>query len=363
MSTDQIIPKQHTNSQSRPHQWKQRILGSEHLVLYVTVAFFILLAPFIPAIATVGNLSNLLSNFWPLLIIAIGQTYVMIIGGIDLSQIAIIAVTSVLGAAVMTLGVDPKVFSDTVIWGTILTSDGAGVFSGHAWSMPLALIVMVTCGGLLGAITGYIIARFEVPAFMMTLIALLFFSAIAVWLTRSENVNNLPASFNVLSQSGYLGFFSWAALIGIIVAAAAHFGLSRTMFGRWVYAIGMNSNAARISGIPVRHVVTWCFVISGITAAIGSILYSARLEMGRPAFGDNLNLLLDVVGATVIGGTSLFGGSGKVLWTVYGVLLFTLLSNALNLMNLSFFAVFIVKGSVILVAAWLDVQRREVMSK
>jgi ribose transport system permease protein len=340
--------------------WSRRIVASEHLVFYVTLVFFIALIPFIPAIATAQNISNVLSNVWPLLVIAVGQTYVMITGGIDLSQIAIIAVTSVLGAAVMTLGVDPKVFADTVLWGTVISQEGAGILSGHVWSMPAALALMVVVGGMMGGFTGWVIARFELPAFMMSLVALLFFSAVAVWLTRSENVNNLPPSFSTIADQGYGGFLSWSALIALGVAGLAHLGLSRTIFGRWIYAVGMNPVAARISGVPVRKVITWCFVVSGVTAAIGSILYSARLEMGRPAFGDNLNLLLDVVGATVIGGTSLFGGSGKILWTIYGVLLFTLLSNALNLMNLSFFAVFIVKGCVILVAAWLDVQRREV---
>lgn len=358
--TTQSVESGQEARQPRLRRLAHGIVASEHLVLYVTLVLFAVLTPVIPAMATPGNISNVLSNLWPLLVIAVGQTYVMIAGGIDLSQIAIIAVTSVLGAAVMTLGVDPKVFSDTVLWGTVLDAQGAGIWSGHAWSMPAALAVMVLVGGLMGGLTGYVIARFQLPAFMMSLVALLFFSAVAVWLTRSENVSNLPSSFNAITGQGYLGFFSWSALIALCVAALAHIGLSQTVFGRWIYAIGMNPNTAEISGVPVRRVITWCFVVSGMTAAIGSILYSARLEMGRPAFGDNLNLLLDVVGATVIGGTSLFGGSGKILWTIYGVLLFTLLSNALNLMNLSFFTVFIVKGCVILVAAWLDVQRREV---
>ncbi|MCD1634801.1 ABC transporter permease [Martelella mediterranea] len=338
------------------------VLTSQHFVLYVTLAFFVFLIPFIPSVATTGNLSNLLSNVWPLLVIAVGQTYVMIVGGIDLSQIAVIAVTSVIGAAVMTLGVDPRIFEGTVLWGTIIGPEG-GILSGHAWSMPAAVIVMLAVGGAIGALTGFLIARFAIPAFMMSLIALLFFSAFAVWLTHSENVTNLPASFSVIAERGYGGFLSWSALIAISVAIIAHIGLSRTIFGRWVYATGMNPGASAISGVPVRRVIILSFVVSGVCAAIGSVLYSARLEMGRPAFGDNMNLLLDVVGATVIGGTSLFGGSGKILWTVYGVLLFTLLSNALNLMNLSFFAVFIVKGGVILLAAYLDVWRREAALK
>ena len=339
-----------------------RVLMSERFVLYLSVILFLAVLPFIPRIATGGNFSNLLSNLWPLLVIAVGQTYVMILAGIDLSQIAVIAVTSVLGAAVMTLGVDPVLFENTVLWGTVMDESG-GILSGHWWSMPAALGVMIAVGALIGAFTGAIIAKFEVPAFMMTLVGLLFFSAFAVWLTRSENITNLPESYSAIADRGTFGILSWSAAIAVAVTVAAHVLLSRTVFGRWVYATGMNKKAAVISGVPVRRVVVLCFMISGICAAIGSILYSARLDMGRPAFGDNLNLLLDVIGATVIGGTSLFGGRGEILWTVYGVILFVLLSNALNLLNLSFFTVLIVKGCVILVAAWLDVKRRELLAR
>lgn len=349
-------------TQGLPRRLAHRAMTSEHFVLILTAVMFVILLPVIPRLAAPANLSNVLSNFWPLLVIAVGQTYVMIVGGIDLSQISIIAVTSVMGAAVMTMGLDPVIFEKTVLWGLVYDETG-GVFSGHVLSVPLALTVMVVIGALMGAFTGWIIATFDLPAFMMSLVALLFFSALAVYLTRSENVVNLPPAYSAIAGKGIGGFFSWSALIALVVVGIAHFGLSRTVFGAWLYATGMNPDAARISGVPVRRVVTLAFVISGVCAAIGSILYSARLDMGRPAFGDNLNLLLDVVGATVIGGTSLMGGSGKILWTVYGVLLFTLLSNALNLLNLSFFTVFIVKGCVILIAAWLDVRRRELKAR
>jgi ribose/xylose/arabinose/galactoside ABC-type transport system permease subunit len=241
--------------------------------------------------------------------------------------------------------------------------EGGGVLAGTPFALAGGLAVMLLAGAAIGALLGAVIANFQVPAFMITLVGLLFFSALAVWLTRSENVTNLPEGFGAIADRGAFGVLSWSALIAVAVAAGAHLLLSRTVFGRWVYAVGMNSRAARISGVPVRRVVFWCYVVSGLCAAVGAILYSARLEMGRPAFGDNLNLLLDVIGATVIGGTSLFGGRGKVIWTLYGVVLFVLLSNALNLLNLTYFAVLMVKGGVILLAAWLDVQRRRLLGQ
>ena len=338
----------------------RRVLMSEQFVLYLGLALFVAVLPAIPRLASPGNLANLLSNLWPLLAIAIGQTYVMILGGIDLSQIAVVAVASVLGAAVMTLGVDPTLFGKSVLWGVVLDDTG-GLFSGGWWTVPAGILTMLLVGAAIGALTGAIVANFAIPPFMMTLSGLLFFSAFAVWLTRSENVTNLPDAYGALGGLGLYGVLSWSAAIAGGLALVAHVLLSRTVFGRWVYAVGTNPRVARISGVPVRRVVFWCYVISGVCAAVGSLLYSARLDMGRPAFGDNLNLLLDVVGATVIGGTSLFGGRGKILWTLYGVILFVLLSNALNLLNFSYYTVSIVKGCVILGAAWLDVQRRRLL--
>jgi ribose/xylose/arabinose/galactoside ABC-type transport system permease subunit len=149
-------------------------------------------------------------------------------------------------------------------------------------------------------------------------------------------------------------------LIAIGVALVAHLILHRTVFGRYVFAIGVNRRAAEISGVPVRRVIVTVFVISALCAAVASILDTARLETGRPTLGGG-NFLLDVIGATVIGGTSLFGGKGKILWTFFGVLFFVLLSNTLNLMNLSAFHIDMVKGGVILMAAFLDVVRTRLM--
>jgi ribose/xylose/arabinose/galactoside ABC-type transport system permease subunit len=198
--------------------------------------------------------------------------------------------------------------------------------------------------------------------------------AFAIWLTQSENIRNLPETYIALGKgeivSIYIGpkeesqiprrqvhdLIGYAALIAVALAVTLHLVLERTAFGRQVLAVGANRKAAEIVGVPVRRVIVLVFVLSALCAAVGAILYSARLEAGRPTLGEG-TFLLDVIGATVIGGTSLFGGKGKVLWTVFGVLFFVLLSNTLNLMNLSTFHIDMVKGGVILAAALLDVAR------
>ena len=148
-------------------------------------------------------------------------------------------------------------------------------------------------------------------------------------------------------------------LIAVGLAVVAHLVLSRTTFGAWVYAAGTNRDAAIISGVPYRRVVVSAYMISAAFATIGGILYSTRLEGGRPTLADDF--LLDVIGAAVIGGISLFGGKGSVLGAFLGALFFVVLSNSLNLMNLPFTVVFIVKGLVIIAAALLDVARTRLL--
>ena len=147
----------------------------------------------------------------------------------------------------------------------------------------------------------------------------------------------------------------------MLTSFVAHLLLSRTVFGRYVYAVGNNVRASEISGVPVRRVITIVFVIAGFCAAVASILYSARLAGGRPTIGGG-SVLLDIIGATVIGGTSLAGGKGKINWTFVGVVFFVLLSNTLNYMRLSAFHIDIVKGVIILAAALLDVLRSRILA-
>jgi len=150
-------------------------------------------------------------------------------------------------------------------------------------------------------------------------------------------------------------------LIAAAVVLVAHVVLSRTLYGRWLFAIGLNARAAAVSGVPVRRVVFWAYVISGLCAGLAAVLYTGRLETGSPVLGQRI--LLDIVGAAVIGGVSLFGGRGKVLWTVYGALFLTVVDKGLSLLGLSLASVFAVKGGVILAAAIIDAQRQRLVAR
>jgi ribose transport system permease protein len=308
-----------------------RLIRSEFLVLLLSGVLFVALAPFTPGLASPDNCINLLGNLAPLLVAAVGLTVVLIVGGIDLSVTSTIALTSVVGGMVMS--------SDT---GWLRAQPLAG---------PFAAVAMLFLGALIGAGNGLAVTKLRMPAFMVTLTSMMFLSGLAIWLTKSKNISALPLAFTML------GGRLWIALvIAVVVAGFAHLMLSRSLFGQWVHAVGYNPRTAHVSGVPVEGVVIAAYVVSGICAATASVLYTARLETASPVLGQRI--LLDVIGATVLGGTSLFGGRGKVLWTLFGVLFLTLLDNALNLLGLSYFSIMIVKGVVILFAALLDVGRR-----
>lgn len=307
----------------QPPLW-QRALGSEYLVLALCVAYFAALAPFVEGLTSPRNLQNLIAAAMPLLLLAIGQTFVLIAGGIDLSATANLALSSVASALIMRAG--------------------GGV--------PAAVAAMLLIGIAIGFFNGTLTARAGMPPFILTLTVMMFGSGLAIWLTQSKSVSGLPREFVAIGKN------FWIALpLTVAIAALAHLFLSRSLFGRWLYAVGHNYRAAHISGVPVAAVTTGAYVVAGACAAVASILMTARLETGSPVLGQRI--LLDVIGATVIGGTSLFGGKGKVLWTVWGVLFLTLVDNSLNLLGLSHFAIMIVKGAVILFSALLDSLRRK----
>jgi ribose/xylose/arabinose/galactoside ABC-type transport system permease subunit len=304
-----------------------RTLGSEYFVLWLCLVYAAAVGPFTPGFFTAENAANILATLLPLFLVALGQTLVLVAGGIDLSVTAIIGLCSVSGAMVM--------------------NHETGWLAQHALAVPAGFIVMLLVGALVGAGNGLAITRLSMPPFIVTLAAMMGISGLAVWLTQSKSINQLPAAF--IALGGQTGI---ALALAAIVGWSVHVMLSRSLFGRWLYAIGHNPRAAHISGLPVHGVVVTAYICSGLLAALASAIYTGQAETGSPVIGQRI--LLDVIGATVIGGTSLFGGRGKVLWTLFGVLFLKLVDNSLNLLNLSLFTLTMVKGAVILLAALLD---------
>jgi ribose/xylose/arabinose/galactoside ABC-type transport system permease subunit len=224
--------------------------------------------------------------------------------------------------------------------------------AGNVTAVPVAILVMVLVGGLIGGMNGALVAWVRMPPFIVTLTTMMLFSGVAIWVTQSKSISGLPSSFLLFGGNVWV-----TAVIAGVIALTGQFILTRTLYGRWVFSIGHNSRTAAVSGVPVNRVLVMAYITAGLLAAVGAILITGRMESGSPIHWQRN--LLDIVGATVIGGTSLYGGKGKVLWTVYGVLFLTLIDNSLNLLNLSHFTIMMVKGAVILLAALLDVLRNK----
>lgn len=317
-------------------RWWKRVVTSEYWVLYLCLVYFLVMCAVAPQVASPENVSNIFSNMLPILIVAVGQTIVLISGGIDLSATSIIALASVVGASVM-------------------TGDG-GLLAGSATAVPAGIIAMLLTGALVGLFNGAAITRLRMPPFIVTLTTMIFFSGFAIWLTQSSPIYNLPESFILIGKGAFF-FVPYALAVALLVVALAHVALGRTLFGRWLYAAGANAKTALVSGVPVNRTVLVAYVVSGVCAAAASILYTGRLETGSPVLGQRI--LLDVIGAAVLGGTSLFGGKGKVTWTIFGVLFITLIDNSLNMLEQppSYFVIMMLKGTVILLAALLDTMR------
>jgi ribose/xylose/arabinose/galactoside ABC-type transport system permease subunit len=306
-------------------------------VALLSVAYLLALAPFVPGLLSGPNLGNVVSNVLPLLAVALGQTLVLVTGGIDLSVTATVALASVAGAKVMT--------------------ESGGALPGNA---ALGIAAMLAVGVGVGLVNGFAVARLRMPPFLATLAVMTFASGFAIYWTRSQGISGLPASFRALGGTT-LGGAPAALLVVVPLALLAHLLLAQTVFGRWLYAVGGNARAARVSGVPVERVLVLAYVACGLCAAVAAVLYSARLETGSPVLGQRI--FLDVIGGAVIGGTSLFGGRGTVRGTAFGVLFITLVDNSLNLMGLSSFTILMVKGGVILAAAVLDALRERLVGR
>jgi ribose/xylose/arabinose/galactoside ABC-type transport system permease subunit len=309
-----------------------RVLQSGWLTLLLCAGYALVMALLAPGFASFENATNVMVAMIPLMVVATGQTVVLMTAGIDLSVTSVIALTSVAGSALVT--------KDD---GWLLGVPGGSV---------LAMLCMLLISSGIGLFNGSCVAWLKMPPFIVTLTTMIFVSGLAVWLTQSRSISHLPAEFL------FLGKHFWASTaVTFVVAGGVQFMLSRTRLGSSLRAIGHNQRTAQASGVRVPQVVVSAYVMCGVCAALASVLITGQLETGSPVQWDNN--LLDVIGATVIGGTSLYGGRGHVLWTLSGVLLLSLIDNSLNLLNLSHFTIMMAKGGVILLAALLDAWRHQ----
>jgi ribose/xylose/arabinose/galactoside ABC-type transport system permease subunit len=300
-------------------------------IFIILIIYFLLSLIFVPNFASVYNITTMFLQCADLLIISCGVTFVVLNGGIDFSGSSIIALGSVIGASIM--------------------SESSGILKDSHFSIIIAIFVMLAIGLIFGIVNGISVVYFKMPSFIVTLATMGIGSGIAVWYTKSDTIFDLPSSFTFLG-SGKILFIPVPVIIAFLCIIYLNFILSKTLFGRHVYAIGTNPKASFISGLPVKRTIFKLFIISGICAAIAGILMTARNEAGIPGLASSI--FIDVIASVIIGGTSVFGGKGSILGTVIGVLFITVLNNSLDLMRIDWYIILIIKGMIILFAAFLD---------
>jgi ribose transport system permease protein len=224
------------------------------------------------------------------------------------------------------------------------------------WNGGAPALVAVLGGILVGAaaglLNGLLVAYLALPAFIVTLGALTYLRGTAYALTDGQPlIAEGDLGFRLLGN-GNIAAIPSPVVVMVITYVAVWFILERTTFGRHIYAVGGNVEAARLAGIKVKRVLLKVYLLAGLTAGLAGVMFAARVESGQPRAGEGYEL--DAIAAVVLGGTSLFGGRGRIHGTFVGALIIGVLSNGLVLMNVPFFTQLIIKGAVIIVAVGLD---------
>ncbi|GHX81857.1 ribose ABC transporter, permease protein [Vibrio cholerae] len=310
---------------------RKKLLSKEWLIeqkSLIALLFLVVVVSFLnPNFFTVDNLLNILRQTSVNAIIAVGMTLVILTAGIDLSVGSVLALCGAFAATLVAMEVPVLV------------------------AMPTALLA----GAALGAISGIIIAKGKVQAFIATLVTMTLLRGVTMVYTDGR-----PISTGFTDTADTFAWFGTGYALGIpvpvwlmvVVFAGAWYLLNHTRFGRYVYAVGGNESATRLSGINVDRVKIGVYAICGLLAALAGIIVTSRLSSAQPTAG--MGYELDAIAAVVLGGTSLMGGKGRIMGTLIGALIIGFLNNALNLLDVSSYYQMIAKAVVILLAVLVD---------
>jgi ribose/xylose/arabinose/galactoside ABC-type transport system permease subunit len=285
--------------------------------LALCVLVLAVLAMYAPSFFKLNNFINILVQASTLAVMAVGMAVVMIGGGIDLSLPFNAALSAVLGAMYMRATGDP-IGGPLVMIGSALA---IGVFNGVA--------------------VGYL----RMIPFVVTLAMMTVTNGAAVWLTNSISIADIPAAFVDPFFSRYLGI-PLSVYVALVVSILAYVLMSMTIYGRWLYAVGINVKAARVARIPGKRVIAVSYAFAGLIAGIAAIMLTGRLASASSNLASP-TLVLDVVSACVVGGISIYGGAGKVYGAIFGALFMTLLSNALNAAEVTVYVNQMIRGAII----------------
>lgn len=295
-----------------------REIGLPFIVVVMTIVFSLNSAVFL----TLPNFRNIGVSAAALAAVSFGQTFAILTAGLDLSVGSIVALVSIVGALVM-----------------------------RDYGMAAGTAAALVAGAGVGLLNGIVIARFKVFPFIATLAMMSIASGLALSLSGGVAVTGVPNTFSSLAYERIFGI-PVPVVIAFAVLVICAVVLRYSKLGRRIYAVGGNEEAARLSGISITTVKIAAYVLSGLCAAMGSLILTARVASGQPSLGATLPL--ESVAAVVLGGVSLFGGRGSVIGVAFGVLFISILSNGLNLLNVPSYTQMMVIGAALILAVSLD---------
>jgi len=281
-----------------------------------------------PFFLTMDNVLNVFRQVSTNANLALGMTMAIIIGGIDLSVGAIVALSGTLAAG-------------------LISNQGVGV--------PAAIMIALGVGTLIGLANGLIIAYGNIPAFITTLATMNIARGCAFVYSGGMPIRTFVDAFNCIG----VGFF-WGiprpVIYSLVFLVIGFIVLNKTKVGPHIYAVGGNKEAARFSGVKITRINIFVYTVSGFLAAFSGVILASRMYSGQPSVGSGLEM--DAIAAAVLGGTSMSGGIGKLSGTIIGVLIIGVLNNGLNILNINSFWQLIVKGIVILIAVFIDITKK-----
>jgi ribose/xylose/arabinose/galactoside ABC-type transport system permease subunit len=308
------------------HQFFKGILR-EYGIIVAFIVEIVIFSLFSQHFLSSTNLINVTLQTSIIAIIAVGMTFVILTAGIDLSVGSLVALSGIVCALVL------KVASP--VW--------VGLLFGIAAALLLGMIS--------GVLSGIFITRFNITPFITTLAMMTIWRGLAYMIVGGRPIWGLPKAYDFLG-SGRVGGIPFPTILMVLIYLSAWFVLAHTPFGRSVYAVGGNPEAARLAGIKTHTVLIRVYLICGGLAALSGVLLSSRMSSGQPNAG--LMYELEVIAAVVVGGTSLFGGRGTIIGTFFGAMLIGVLRNGLNLVGVGSYFQQVVLGLVILLAVMLD---------
>lgn len=308
---------------------KYKLLLNKYKMILVLIFMIIIMSIVSEPFFTGQNVTNIIRQISINAILAFGATFVIITAGIDLSVGSVLAV------------------------GGVVT---AGLIKQGYTSVFIAIIVGILACTFLGFINGITIAKFKVPPFVATLAMTTVARGIAFISCDGRPIVDLDKRFLELGQ-GSLGFIPYPVIGMVIVAIVSAVLLYLTKFGRYVFAIGGNAEAARVSGINSGRIITLVYTFNGLLAGLAGVMLASRINSGQPQAG--VGYELDAIAAVVVGGTSLVGGVGSIVGTLIGALIIGVINNSLNLLGVSQYYQLIVKGLVIALAVIIDVKSQK----